>query len=80
MISHDKLKPLYLPYNGRMVTNLEGLLHKISHDSQIMCSKNITLKTKTIIFPVPQYLWQTKLEGWSLTFLPINLLNPGSNP
>ena len=52
---------------GRMVTYLEGLLPIKLHDPLIACSYKITYQTKTIISPLPQYLWPPNLAGLWLT-------------
>ena len=52
---------------GRMVTYHEGLPSIISHDLLITWSCEIIWQTKSIISPVPQYLWPQNLVGWWLT-------------
>ena len=51
----------------RMVTYLEGLPPIELLDPLIKCSYNITLQTKTIISPLPKYLW---LLTWQDADLP----------
>ena len=51
---------------ARIVTHLDGLLLMKSHESLITWSYEITWQTKTIICPLPQYLWQPNLPGWRL--------------
>ena len=54
---------------GRMRTYLAKLLPIKSHDARIMLSCEITWQIKTIISPLPQFLWPLSMAAWQLTWM-----------
>ena len=54
---------------GRMRTYLAELLPIKSHDARIMLSCEITWQIKTIISPLPQFLWPLSVAAWQLTWM-----------
>ena len=51
---------------GRVVTYYKGVAPIKSYDSLITWSFQITLQTRTIIYPLQQCLWPLNLAGWWL--------------
>ena len=52
---------------NRLATYLEGFLLREFLDSLVTWSSNIILQTKSIIFPLPQWLWSPTMARWWLT-------------